>query len=437
MSTLQIDYDSSDAQGRPREIGSERPGGVEPGPLLIAGPLDGLAIALIGPNDESRNDMAKALVASGCKDIHAFSSYPPSLDDTPLLLMETHNLVIIELDTDAEYAVRLVACMVAAGTPTATVMVYSEKTVPDLLLRCMRAGAREFLVPPFGSQSLTDALTRAASRQAAEIATIDQAEAEAEAKAATGRLLTFMGAKGGTGVTTLACNFAVALSQDPKQRTLLIDLDLPLGDVALNLGISPEYSTINALQSVERLDSSLLESFVTRHGSGLFVLSAPGRLSLYQSARADVNTLLTVAQQTYENIVVDIGTRLDLMETVLFQKAHAVYLVTQAGIPELRNSNRLISQFFGDTGSPKLEVIINRYEERAFGVSESEITRALTRPAQWKVPNDYNTVRQMQINATPLALANSPVSREIRRIAKSLNSEVEVQEKKRVFSLFG
>jgi pilus assembly protein CpaE len=438
MSTLQIDFDSTiDGPGRAREIVSEKPEEVESGFYELAGPFDGLAIALIAPNEESRNDMARALVAFGCKDVHAFSSYPPSLEDTPPLLMETHNLVIIELDTDPEFAISLLAAVVAAGSSTDTVMVYSEKADPALLLRCMRAGAREFLVPPFGSQSLHEALTRAAGRQAVEIAVIEEAEAAAEANTATGRLLTFMGAKGGTGVTTLACNFAVALAQDRKQTTLLIDLDLPLGDVALNLGLTPEYSTINALQATERLDASLLKSFVAKHRSGLHVLAAPGRLSLYRPEIEDINRLVTVAQQAFDNIVIDIGTRLDLTETYLFQKALAVYLVTQAGIPELRNSNRLISQFFADADSPKLEVIINRYEDKAFGVSESDITRALTRPAQWKIPNDYNTVRQMQINATPLAMANSTVSREIRRIAKSLNSEVEVPEKKRVFSLFG
>ncbi len=57
-----------------------------------------------------------------------------------------------------------------------------------------------------------------------------------EEKAIAGRLLTFMGAKGGTGVTTLACNFAVSLAQDPKQTTLLIDLDLPFGDVGVESG---------------------------------------------------------------------------------------------------------------------------------------------------------------------------------------------------------
>ena len=52
------------------------------------------------------------------------------------------------------------------------------------------------------------------------------------------------------------------------------------------------------------------------------------------------------------------------------------------------------------------------------GVSEEHITKALTRPAQWKIPNDYAAVRKMQNTATPLALADSPISRLIRQMAK-------------------
>lgn len=432
MSSPQTGYDASaNASDRLREVMTEELEQAESSLSLVPGRFDELAIAVIGPDDEARNGMARALVALGCKDIHAFASYPPSLDDTPALLMEMQNVVIIDLDSDLEYALDLVESLVAASSPTDTVMVYSASSDPEVLMRCMRAGAREFLAPPFaGSQQLIESLERALGRRSVEL------PAEPEA-AATGRLLTFMGAKGGTGVTTLACNFAVALAQDSSKKTLLIDLDLPLGDVALNMGISPEYTTISALESSDRLDSNLLMTLCVAHQSGLYVLAGAGKLNLYHAAPADIDKLMTVAQQTFDNIVVDIGTRLDLTQTILFKKSTAVYLVTQAGIPELRNANRLISEFFKEPGAPRLEIVINRYEERAFGVSESDITRALTRSAQWKIPNDYNTVRQMQINATPLALANSPVSREIRRMAKSFNGEPAEQEKKKSFRLFG
>ncbi len=89
---------------------------------------------------------------------------------------------------------------------------------------------------------------------------------------------------------------------------------------------------------------------------------------------------MSVARQEFDNVVVDVGSRVDLTGTALFKDATTIYLVTQAGIPELRNSNRLISQFFSD-GGPNLEVVINRHETRLLGVSEKDITKALTRPA--------------------------------------------------------
>ena len=166
------------------------------------------------------------------------------------------------------------------------------------------------------------------------------------------------------------------------------------------------------------------------------MLAAPGKFLAYQVTNEAIDKLIAVARQDFENVVVDVGSRQDLTGTALFKDAYTIYLVTQAGIPELRNSNRLIGQFFS-SGGPKLEIVINRYEPRSLGVSEEQITKALTRPAQWKVPNDYASVRKMQVNATPLALTDSPISRVIQQMAKSVTGEPATQVKKKGFSLFG
>jgi pilus assembly protein CpaE len=245
-----------------------------------------------------------------------------------------------------------------------------------------------------------------------------------------------MGAKGGTGVTTVACNFAVALAQEPGQKTLLIDLDLPFGDAALNLGVSSEFSTVDALQQSERLDGSFLSKLLVKHSSGIFVLAAPGRFQPYQAANESIDKLMAVAREEFDNVVVDLGSRVDLTGTSIFKDACTIYLITQAGIPELRNSNRLIAQFFSD-GGPKLEIVINRYEQRLTGVSESELTKALTRPAQWKIPNDYASVKRMQIEATPLVHGDSSIARHIRAMARAATGLPAAEEKKKGFKLFG
>lgn len=386
--------------------------------------VEALSIALIGPDDERRNAAGMVLVGCNGGDIREFSSYPPSLDDVPRLLEQNYDAIIIDLDSDQEYALELVESLCVNGT--ATVMVYSAKTDADLLVRCMRAGAREFLTIPFSHATMAEALVRASARR----------PTVRPQKKAGGKVLVFLGAKGGSGVTTLACNYAVALAQESSQSTLLIDLDLPLGDAALNLGIAAEYSTVNALQDFGRLDASFLSKLLVKHSSGVSVLAAPGKFPGYQASNEAIDKLLSVARQNFDNIVIDVGSRLDLTGTALFKDVHTIYLVTQAGIPELRNSNRLITQFFS-AGGPKLEIVINRYEPRSLGVTDEHITKALTRPAQWKIPNDYASVRRMQNTATPFALSDSPISRQIRQMAKSVAPQPVVETKKKVFSLFG
>jgi pilus assembly protein CpaE len=384
-----------------------------------------LLIALIGPSEERRAAAVSALTGSQGNELREFPTYP-NPDEVTRLLEQQYDVVVIDLDADPEVALELLESISSNGA--ITVMVYSEKSDPELLMRCMRAGAREFLTLPFDSNVVAEALVRAAARR----------PVNKVIKKAAGRLLTFLGAKGGAGATTLACNFAVALAQDPNQKTLLIDLDLPLGDAALNLGIAAEYSTINALQSTSRLDASFLSQLLVKHSSGVSVLAAPGKFIPYETSDEAIDRLLEVSRQDFDNVVVDWGSRLDFTGTSVLRESTTIYLVTQAGIPELRNSNRLISQFFTGAG-PRLEIVINRYEPRSLGVAEEHITKALTRPAQWKIPNDYPAVRKMQINATPLALADSPISRLIKQMARAATGQAEIPAtaKKKGFSLFG
>jgi len=429
MQSTSFRFEEVDQPGRMKATGSNRGAMSDFSPNLDTQypesfGADAMIIALIGPDEDRRSEAVIALAGTRGTDVREFSFYPPGLDDVPRLLEQHYDAFIIDLDSNPEYALELVESICAKSQ--ATVMVYSSKADPDLLVRCMRAGAREFLTMPFSKVTMAEALVRASARKPAPKAD----------KKAGGKLLVFLGAKGGSGVTTLACNFAVALAQDSGQSTLLIDLDLPLGDAALNLGIVAEYSTVNALQDSSRLDGSFLSKLLTKHSSGLSVLAAPGKFSQFEISNQAVDKLLTVARQEFDNVVVDMGSRLDLTGTVLFKDAFTIYLITQAAITELRNSNRLISQFF-NSGGPKLEIVLNRYGPRSLGVADEHITKALTRPATWKIPNDYAAVRQMQNTATPLALTDSPISRLIRQMARSVCGEPAAPPKKKGFSLFG
>jgi len=382
-----------------------------------------LSIALIGPEVQSRTTVANVLAGHQVGTTREYAQYP-DLDEVPLLMEQNPDVVIVDLDSNPEYALDLVESICVHGA--ATVMVYSTQTDSNLMIRCMRAGAREYLTYPFAPGTMAEALVRASVRR----------PTSRPEKKVAGKLLVFFGAKGGSGVTTLASNFAVLLARESGKNTLLIDLDLPLGDAALTLGITAEYSTVDALQNANRLDSNFLSKLLRKYSPSLSVLGSPGRFAKMETSKEAIDRLISVARQDFDYVVVDSGSRLDLTSTALFEEAATLYLVTQVSIPELRNSNRLISEFFAGEIS-KVEVVLNRYAPSLLGVDEEHITKALTKPARWKIPDDHATALRTQNTATPLALSDSQISRMICRMARAACGLPETAEKrKRIIGLF-
>src|SRR5579863_282002 len=99
-----------------------------------------LSIALVGPNEQRRSAAVMVLKNCGGNDINEFASYPPALEDAPKMLEENYDAVLVDLDSDPMFALELVEAIGANGR--ATVMVYSNSTDPELLVRCMRSEER-------------------------------------------------------------------------------------------------------------------------------------------------------------------------------------------------------------------------------------------------------------------------------------------------------
>lgn len=382
-----------------------------------------LLVALIGPEEQHRKAVAAALGGSQARVKKELTAYP-SLDEVPVLLDSEYDVFIIELDSDPEFALDLVEAISADSS--VTVMVYSSRADSAMLVRCMRVGAREFLPLPLAAGAMEEAMVRAMVRRPTAL----------PAKKAIGKLMVFIGPKGGTGVTTIATNFAVAMAQESQQNTVLIDLALPIGDAALGLGIRGEFSVANALENFNRLDSNFLLKLLTKHSSGLSVLSAPDGYVPIQATYEAIERLLTVAQQTFDYVIVDAGSNLSLTSKVLFKDASSVYLITQVSISELRNAHRLMSEFFL-TSALKPEIVLNRFMQRSLGIDEKEIGKALTQEPQWKVPNDYQAARRAQNSATALVMEDSPISRVVRQMARIACGLPKTSKKKSSFSLFG
>jgi len=361
-----------------------------------------LYIAVISRDRQHRITASSALARCGNVRTQEIEPSAVTLEESKRLFGHPFDGILIDLDGDPRPALALVEGLCIDSSLTA--MAFSSRPDPELILQAMRAGAREFFTLPFDQGAIASALDWIATQRAP--------------KQANGRLHIFLGSKGGVGVTTVACNFAVALATQSKQNTLLIDLNLLLGDAALNLGIDAPHSVADALQNASRINPEPLDTFLARHSSGLFVLPAPAQMPQSLPSGDEIGRLLAVAGQQFDNVVIDAGKKIDIRQVNLVAPIATAYVVTQVGIPELRNANRLIAQFSGDD-CPKLQIVINRYQSRFLGLTDEHLNQALTRPIQWKIPNDFKAVSTMQSTGTALVDHDTPIAAVLRQMAQA------------------
>ncbi|MGD0155871.1 MAG: AAA family ATPase [Terracidiphilus sp.] len=381
-----------------------------------------VSIAIVDPDRQRLKEVTALLSGGRTGAVRGIPGYLPTVQKAPWLAEQGFDMILVGLDSNARDALRTVESLCALSP--ASVVVYSQRSDQELLLHAMRSGARELLTYPFSPGAIHEAIARVAARL----------QTTPNPKKATGKILIFMGSKGGAGVTTVACNFAVALAQEAKKNILFIDFDLPLGDAGLNLGLKADYSTVDALREAVRLDPTFLSRLLVKHSSGLSVLPAPGQFPHFVIEDDAANRLLAVASNSFDYVVIDVGSRHDWTRTHLFDLASRIYLVTQVGVPELRNANRMIMSSIAAYAS-KLEIVVSRYAAKSMGIDDDAIERALTREPQWRVPNNYFAVREMQNRAEPLALANSPIARVIRKMAREVCGAPD-EEKKCLMGIF-
>jgi pilus assembly protein CpaE len=379
---------------------------------------------VIAPGDIHRQTITRALEARKTTVAGALTEYP-SFHAAAALAGQDCDAFIVELDSDSDAALDLVEIL-CGHNRAATVMVYCRYSQPELLVASMRAGAREFLTGDIDLNVLSEALARAGARRAEALG----------AKRSQGKALLFLGAKGGSGTTTLAANFAVALRRESGQEVALVDLNPQLGDVSLLLGVTPRFTISDALVSPDRLDDEFLNMLVTSHPSGVSILAAP---DVYTPAplpeERTVGKFLEVVSGKFPYIVIDAGLSLGKSLEPVIQFAGTVYLVTQVDIPSLRNSQRLISYLGGFEG-PRVELVLNRYESRKSEVDEDRLSRALGKAPNWRVPNDFASVRKSANTGASLFAEKTALAQTLHQMARQACGKLPEGDRKKGFRLF-
>ncbi|MDX1744925.1 MAG: AAA family ATPase [Halobacteriales archaeon] len=314
------------------------------------------------------------------------------------------DLLLLDFDDDPEGGCRLAARIVEA-TPSTCIVGASWSESREVLVAAMRAGVSELVQKPASRPQLEESLTRIQRRLGGREAT------EVE----EGRTFAFFGAKGGAGTTTVASNFAIHLHAQTGKRTLLVDLDLELGEVAIFLGVEPSYSVVDLLKSLHRLDEDLLETYLQSHDSGIEVLAAPYRPREARGVSTEqIREMLEYLAQQFPFVVVDVSNTLSDAAIGAFEASDELMVVSQVDVPSVRNIQRCRSIFETVSGQAKeLHLVLNRYGGRG-EISVEDIEEAIGSEVFWTLSSDYDSVVYSINTGRPLVMnVPSPCSQEI------------------------
>lgn len=258
----------------------------------------------------------------------------------------------------------------------------------------VRIGARDFLPEPVRADDLRTALERVFADASHRALATQQAQ-----------ITVVLGAAGGVGVSTVACNLAVALATETRAPVLLLDLDLNTAPLASFLDLNSERGLAAALAEVEYLDEQALQGYVTRHRSGLRVMSAPSRslVSTRELDPARFVRLLSFLSDNFRHIVVDGSHTLDDLTVAALGAARSVVLVLQQSVVQVKQAARVLGALRNEIGvaDDRILVVVNRHLKRS-AVALKDIRRALDREELTVLPGDYKAVLASIDTGVPL-----------------------------------
>jgi pilus assembly protein CpaE len=342
------------------------------------------------------------------------------------------DLIILDLADEPELGIKL-AHFLSESHPGQRFVAVGPNLPPDLLLSAMRAGVVDYLPRPVTAEAFQTALERVR---------LQMGIGGKETAKQPGQLYAFYSAKGGAGTTTVATNFAVVLHRITGKRTLIVDLDLELGEIALLLGVQPRFNFVDMVQNFHRMDAELLASYIERHESGVHLLSAP-----YQPEKAEVVTgdeirkILTFLRKHYEYVVVDTSKSFSPATLSAFEQADLAFIVTNVDLASLRNIQRglpLMKRMMGRS-EEHVRLIVNRYNS-ASDISLKDVEHTLGLPIFRALSNDYEGVSRSINTGKPIVLnGNSKYSVDIQALARDVTGIKPKKEKAgvRLGKLFG
>jgi pilus assembly protein CpaE len=370
-----------------------------------------LRLAIVDPKDDTRERLKAMLLGMDIVWLEAECSRYEFFPD--VISQSKPDVGVISLDADPNKAISLLERM-RSDAPECSILAVSGTTDGQLILRAMRAGAKEFLTLPATLEEMMSALSRIA----------DSKFGGVDGKSRSSKIIAVAGSSGGVGCTSLAVNLGCILAANPLNSVALVDLDLAIGDADVFLDTIPDYSLVDVTQNIARLDFQLLKRSLTKHSSGLYLLPRPVQLQDVSLITPEtLRRVFGLLKATFTHIVIDVSKGFNATDLAAFEFANDVLMVAQLDLPCLRNLVRLLMSFDEVEGlRDKLKIVVNRVGLESGQIKLKKATETIGREIFYQIPNDYRTMIEVRNNGVPLLeqAPKAPITLAIQGLAELL-----------------
>lgn len=239
---------------------------------------------------------------------------------------------------------------------------------------------------------------------------------------ALGKLFCVVGAAGGCGVSTIAANLSASLARR-HAATLLVDLKLRGGDLAIMLGLRPPHTLAELCSHGDELDGEMLQKSLGLHNTGVRLLAGPAPLEDYGPIDwIAVDRVLQLASQMFEHVVIDLEDVFHREQLAAIRRCDALLIVLRLELHCMVRARRLLS-FLEMEGidMSKVKLVANHFGEKN-QFAQNKVITALGRPITFYLPHDYASAAMALNLGNPLVaeFPTAKLSRAINEMSETL-----------------
>ena len=292
------------------------------------------------------------------------------------------SLLLVDLSVNSQKYIDLVQNLSVACSGCKIVAISDSPSV-ELIVRAMRAGAKEFLSAPIIKSEFFDVLSKAQAYFS-----------ENKPKVNKCRVLSIFSNKGGIGKTSIASNLALELARITKENVALVDLNFQAGDITSFLDLKPSFNISYMLQNLNKINEDFLVNTLERYkDTSLYVIADPPYFKQAENiTKSQVIKLFEILKKSFSYVVVDTDSTFGGKTIAALESSDLIFVPTIVNLPALRNCQRVLDLFarLGYEGD-KTQILINRYMEND-DIKVQDVEDVLGKEVYWKIPNNYFTM---------------------------------------------